>query len=173
MRIWAVILIVFLAAGCAQLDRLPAVPAEGTSRATVLGIPNARFMPNEIAALTALGRRINERERTYWASLGRPVPPENILALSGGGDNGAFGAGLLVGWSEKRTRPTFKVVTGISTGAITAPFAFLGSEYDSALAEIYTRIQKGQVFQRRPILAGFVSDALADSSPLQAMIARY
>jgi hypothetical protein len=173
MRTWAVIVIVFFAAGCAQLGRLPAVPAEATSRATVLGIANARFFPNEIAALAALGRRINERERTYWASLGRPVPLENILALSGGGDNGAFGAGLLVGWSEKGTRPTFKVVTGISTGALTAPFAFLGSEFDPVLAEIYTTIQQEQVFQRRPMLAGLVSDALADSSPLQVMIARY
>jgi hypothetical protein len=173
IRTWAVIVIVFFAAGCAQLGRLPAVPAEATSRATVLGIANARFFPTEIAALAALGRRINERERTYWASLGRPVPPETILALSGGGDRGAFGAGLLVGWSEKGTRPRFKVVTGISTGAITAPFAFLGSEYDPALAEIYTTIQQEQVFQRRPMLAGLVSDAFADSSPLQTMIAHY
>jgi hypothetical protein len=167
------IAVVFFVSGCAQFDRLPAVPAEATSRATVLGIASARFFPDETAAMAALGRRVNEREQAHWALLGRPVPPENILALSGGGNNGAFGAGLLVGWSEMGARPTFKVVTGISTGAITAPFAFLGSEYDPVLTKIYTTIQQDQVFQRRPVLAAFVSDALADSSPLQAMIARY
>jgi hypothetical protein len=173
MRTWTVIAVVFFVSGCAQFDRLPAVPAEATSRATVLGIASARFFPDETAAMAALGRRVNEREQAHWALLGRPVPPENILALSGGGNNGAFGAGLLVGWSEMGARPTFKVVTGISTGAITAPFAFLGSEYDPVLTKIYTTIQQDQVFQRRPVLAAFVSDALADSSPLQAMIARY
>ena len=62
------------------------------------------------------------------------------LALSGGGGDGAFGAGLLCGWSEAGTRPTFKLVTGISTGALIPPFAFLGPAYDQRLKEAYTTI---------------------------------
>jgi hypothetical protein len=159
--------------GCAQLGRLAAVSASDTSRASVLGIPNARFLPDEATAITALSRRLYDREVKYFASLNRPVPPEYILAVSGGGDNGAFGAGLLAGWSENGTRPSFKVVTGISTGALIAPFAFLGSEFDPTLAELYTTIDEKDIFQKRPMLAGVVSDALADSTPLQHMIAKY
>jgi hypothetical protein len=62
----------------------------------------------------------------------------SILALSGGGEHGAFGAGLLNGWSESGKRPTFSIVTGISTGALMAPFAFLGSAYDQRLKTLYT-----------------------------------
>jgi hypothetical protein len=160
-------------AGCAQLGRLAAVSAKDTGRASVLGISDARFLPNDAAALTALARRLYEREVKYFASLGRPVPPESILAISGGGDNGAFGAGLLVGWSESGTRPPFRVVTGISTGALAAPFAFLGPEFDPVLAEIYTTIDQRDIFQKRPILAGFASDALADTTPLKNLIAKY
>ena len=62
----------------------------------------------------------------------------NILALSGGGSNGAYGAGLLVGWTEHGDRPKFDIVTGVSTGALAAPFAFLGSEWDPQLKAAYT-----------------------------------
>jgi hypothetical protein len=62
------------------------------------------------------------------------LQPAHLLAISGGSDNGAFGAGLLVGWTKSGTRPSFKLVTGISTGALIAPFAFLGSAYDPSPA---------------------------------------
>ena len=65
--------------------------------------------------------------------------PHNYLAISGGGANGAYGAGLLYGWSETGDRPEFSMVTGISTGALSAPFAFLGSDYDEKLKEVCQR----------------------------------
>ena len=61
------------------------------------------------------------------------------LALSGGGENGAYGAGLLTGWTASGKRPEFTMVTGISTGSLIAPFAFLGSAYDQQLTDIYTK----------------------------------
>ena len=73
------------------------------------------------------------------------------MAISGGGENGAFGAGLLVGWTAAGTRPSFKVVTGISTGALTAPFAFLGSAYDDKLKAIYTTLSARDVLENRGI----------------------
>jgi predicted acylesterase/phospholipase RssA len=158
---------------CAQLDRLPAVAVADTARASVAGISEARFMASDTAALTAFGGRLYERESKYFSSLGRPIPPESLLAISGGGDNGAFGAGVLVGWSESRTRPSFKIVTGISTGALIAPLAFVGPEYDPLVAEMYTTIGQSDIFEKRPVLAGLVSDALADSTPLQNLIAKY
>ena len=70
------------------------------------------------------------------------------LLLSGGGANGAFGAGLLNGWTKTGTRPVFKIVTGVSTGALMAPFAFLGPKYDDALREFYTTTGTHNIFQR-------------------------
>jgi predicted acylesterase/phospholipase RssA len=169
-----VVFLILLAVGaCAQLGRLPAVAVADTDRATIAGISDARLMATDTAALTAFGRRLHERESKYFSSLGRPIPPEYLLAISGGGDNGAFGAGVLVGWSESRTRPAFKIVTGISTGALIAPLAFVGAEYDAQLAGMYTTIDQTDIFEKRPVLAGLVSDALADSRPLQNLIAKY
>src|SRR4029453_1071576 len=104
---------------------------------SVLGIPNARFYVDQPREMLAEAKRALQREIAFNRSLGRPLPPAKYLALSGGGDDGAFGAGLLVGWSERGDRPSFKLVTGISTGALSAPFIFLGPAYDTALAGVY------------------------------------
>jgi predicted acylesterase/phospholipase RssA len=95
--------------------------------------------------------------------------PSNVLVLSGGGMKGAFPAGLLQGWTESGTRPRFDVVTGVSVGALIAPFAFLGAEYDAALARSVS-LQPGDVYRRRPLPALAWSDSLADSEPLWRLI---
>lgn len=77
------------------------------------------------------------------------LKPANYLALSGGGTGGAFGAGVLNAWSDLGTRPTFNVVTGISTGAIISVFAYLGSEYDYLLEEFYTGVGDDQLYRVR------------------------
>ena len=99
------------------------------------------------------------------------------LALAGGGANGAFGAGFLNGWSSTQTRPVFKIVTGVSTGALMAPFAFIGADYDLALQQFYTTTSSRDIFLLGStfgllwqLMAG---EALADTRPLQAMIARH
>ncbi len=100
----------------------------------------------------------------------------SFLALSGGGAKGAFGAGFLNGWTDSGTRPSFKIVTGISTGALIAPLAFLGSEYDGELAEGYTTIKTKDIlnvegllgFGVLPVLFG---ESYASTKPLQNMIA--
>ena len=102
------------------------------------------------------------------------LPPADFLAISGGGEDGAFGAGLLVGWSAAGTRPRFKGVTGISTGALTAPFAFLGPAYDSKLREVYTTIAGKDILRSNGLLdAVFFNDSLADTAPLRRTVARY
>ncbi|MBS0263518.1 MAG: patatin-like phospholipase family protein [Planctomycetes bacterium] len=95
---------------------------------------------------------------------------EHVLVLSGGGMNGAFPAGLLKGWSESGTRPKFDVVTGISTGALIAPYAFLGPECDADLERAYTTVKPGEIFRPRFLLSLPWSDALADSEPLRHRI---
>jgi predicted acylesterase/phospholipase RssA len=157
---------------CADRDRLSAVPATATERASIAGIPDARIFVTDSAAFVTVLQKLRERETRYYASIGRPLPAENVLALSGGGDNGAFGAGLLVGLSESGTRPPFKAVTGISAGALIAPFAFLGPDYDPILKKI-TTIEQRDVFIKRPFLAAIVSDAVSDTTPLKRLIATY
>lgn len=166
-----------LVAGCSSLERLPAVPQAETKQATFLNLDNARFVVDEALPKLMIEelRRAYERELAYYRSIGRtgPLPPVNYLAISGGGDNGAFGAGLLVGWSENGTRPIFKGVTGISTGALTAPFAFLGSEYDASLAEVYTKTDLNDVLTKRSVLAAVANDAMTDTAPLYQMISSF
>lgn len=94
------------------------------------------------------------------------------LALSGGGSGGAFGAGFLTGWTEAGTRPEFDVVSGVSTGALIAPFAFLGSSYDVALAELYTSGIATTLVRPRPISA-LLGTAVSDDSALRQLVEHY
>lgn len=97
----------------------------------------------------------------------------NYLAVSGGGSDGAFGAGLLNGWTEAGTRPRFKIVTGVSTGALIAPFAFLGSDYDDELKASYTTVDSSKIFAVRGILPLLWSEAIASTEPLEELIGTY
>ncbi len=97
-------------------------------------------------------------------------PAHNVLVLSGGGKYGAYSAGVLAGWSAAGTRPTFDVVTGISTGALIAPLAFLGPRYDSLLERGYTTVRTKDIYRERTYLSVLFSDALADSGPLRRRI---
>ena len=97
-----------------------------------------------------------------------------LLAISGGGANGAFGAGFLNGWTATGKRPVFKIVTGVSTGALMAPFAFLGPDHDATLREFYTTTRSENIFVRGSMLRRLLSgESLADTGPLQSIIARH
>jgi hypothetical protein len=110
--------------------------------------------------------------RKLERKLGRAL---NLLSLSGGGQNGAFGAGLLNGWSESGQRPQFDMVGGVSTGALLATHALLGTPADDAqLREMYTQITKKNVHAERGIFSlALGADSLSDTAPLQALIAKY
>jgi predicted acylesterase/phospholipase RssA len=94
----------------------------------------------------------------------------SMLALSGGGEHGAFGAGLLDGWSESGQRPTFDVVTGVSTGALMSPFAFLGTAYDDRLKAVYTQMSFHNVLSGNPVF-GLFGEGLYSTVPLQRIVA--
>jgi hypothetical protein len=180
-RLLTVALAIGLAAiaACSHPTRGPAVPRADTARAMPLGIPNARFYADgDTNLMIQEGMRALQREMATLRAEGKNptrtrLPPVYYLAVSGGGDNGAFGAGLLNGWSETGTRPEFKMVTGVSTGALIAPFAFLGPSYDAALREVYTSMTPESIFRARGISAALFDDAMADTSPLAAIIAKY
>jgi hypothetical protein len=162
--------------GCAALTREDAVPAATQERATVLGPSDARSWAGRApSGFLADAQAAYQRERALWREAGHqgPLPPAEFLAISGGGEDGAFGAGLLVGWTEAGTRPVFKGVTGISTGARTAPFAFLGPAYDDKLRAVYTETKATPILRQRSYIAAVLRDAAAGTAPLRATIARY
>jgi hypothetical protein len=146
-----------------------------TEQATVLGgVPNARYFPDtQSEAMAQEAYAALDRERAQLAP-GGVLPPANFVAISGGGDDGAFGAGVLVGWTESGNRPEFKLVTGVSTGALIAPFAFLGSRYDDVLRKLYTGVRPNDIFEERSLLtAAIFDDALGDTTPLFGLISKY
>ena len=94
----------------------------------------------------------------------------NTLCLSGGGVYGAYSAGILAGWTASGERPVFDVVTGISTGALIAPYAFLGPAYDGMLKNDYTTITNDDIFKRRRFYQALTSDSVADTAPLRQRV---
>jgi predicted acylesterase/phospholipase RssA len=116
-------------------------------------------------------------EQEKAANQGKLEPALYVLALSGGGAEGAFGAGILCGWSQTGTRPRFKLVTGISTGALMAPFAFLGPVFDDKLKKVYTTISDQDIYQAFGPVRVLLSLAnikalpsLADTRPLVQLV---
>jgi hypothetical protein len=162
-----------LLAGCAGPGvRLNPLPAALETQAEIPGIPGARYWSDEKPE--GFGRWLGlpeaELRERYGGIMDRP---HNYLVISGGGEDGAFGAGLLVGWSAAGTRPEFQVVTGVSTGALIAPFAFLGPSYDRQLQEVYTRYSSADLIEVRNIFSILSGDAAADTVPLQRLLERY
>ncbi len=144
---------------------------------TVLGIQNARFWPDtQGEALVGEALRALKSERVAADTANgadRGLPPAYFLAISGGGDDGAFGAGLLCGWSDSGAMPSFKLVTGVSTGAMIAPFAFLGRSYSDRLHTMYTTIKPADISEERGLFGAIFGEALADTTPLFQLISRY
>jgi len=152
---------------CASVVRNP-VPEADYLAVAVLGAKdmrqwgdgrNVKVMPEfeSEAELESLYGGIMHREHNY-------------LVISGGGPRGAYGAGILTAWTQMDTRPEFTIVTGVSTGALTAPFAFLGSKYDDRLERVYTTLDTRQIIDTRSFFAILGGDSVVDSSPLKNLI---
>jgi Patatin-like phospholipase len=173
--VWGCIALALLLAACGATSRLESVPSGAAAKAVIPGLSGARyFVPADSDLLTAEYDRSVERELKLSGKIApRDLPAANFLALSGGADDGAFGAGLLEGWTAAGTRPQFKLVTGISTGALIAPFAFLGPSYDPELKELFTTINADSVYHQRFVLAALTDDGLADTAPLYGLISKH
>lgn len=154
--------------GCASTPQRNPLPEDFGGSARIPGIPWARTWGDEMPELLA-HRLATYRESDYAVQFPALMNRSHqYLAISGGGAEGAFGAGLLAGWTATGDRPDFEIVTGVSTGALTAPFAFLGPAYDAELKEVFTTITTRDILRKRPSSA-----ALTSNEPLLELITRY
>jgi len=159
----------YLVKGYVGIRKRQAVPEALIYKANIPGMKNIRIMVDPIKAKNA-----KLREVMYESGLTKAKFPNNkinALAISGGGANGAYGAGILCGWTEVGGRPEFDIVTGVSTGALIAPAAFLGSSYDKVIRDIYTNISDADIAKQNLIeffLQGRPS--LLDTQPLRGVL---
>ena len=160
---------------CGSLPRNP-VPAQQQRAASIPGLPEVRAWAGTPSAAMEADLALSFAQETQ-ADFPRGADGTvryAHLALSGGGANGAFGAGLLAGWTASGTRPVFKMVTGVSTGALMAPFAFIGPDHDDALRSFYTTTRSNDIFTLGSLLWQLIADeALADTRPLERLIERH
>jgi hypothetical protein len=161
--------------GCAEISPRSPVPQALAGEASVPGLAHVRFWgdqaPKDIIA--AFKRTMPSLSRLAESPPENGRPIVNYLAISSGGDDGAFAAGLLVGWTKSGRRPRFEIVTGVSAGALIAPFAFLGPSYDRELTAIWTRYDTDDLVVKQPLAALLGGSALADTQPLADLIAHY
>lgn len=158
---WAIAVCVFAVSACATVDRAPAVTLQQLERG-LIATEDPRIRANDSVRLARItedfSRRLRQSDRR-----------RAILALSGGGANGAYGAGLLVGWTERGDRPEFDIVTGVSTGALAAPYAFLGSDWDDELAGAYSGGHTEGLLSWRSF-AAFLSPGLFSPRTLESLV---
>ena len=183
-RVWSTLhyvagALLLAAASCTIIPtRAPAPEAGlGDARPYGLAVPLLRAWGDEVgqdAVDAIIGSRVAALRRVHASTLQAGLPLQRtMLALSGGGPDGAFGAGLLAGWTERGDRPRFDIVTGVSTGAIIALFAFLGPDYDEALRDIYTNYSTRDLLTPA-ILTGLLrGSALTDNAGFRRLIDKY
>ena len=146
-------------AACTSLPRTPYSAADA-STARVLDLDGLRRYTDEPVAKFRFEKEAPSSTRTY-------------LALSDGGADGAYGVGVLNGWTAAGTRPAFSVVSGVSTGGLIAPFAFLGSQYDDTLREVYTSGIAESLLDDPSIIRVLFGSGLFGNKRLRELVARY
>jgi len=158
--------VVFSASGCTHVQRACPPASVLNSEALVdLAADAEHAGGNERATMQAALKNLETDFRDEAAER-----RYNVLALSGGGSYGAYSAGVLNGWTASGQRPQFDIVSGVSTGALIATYAFLGPQYDSKLHEFYTTVSADQIYHMRHKPAVLWSESAADSAPLARLI---
>jgi len=154
-------------AGCASTDlaRIP-YTADEAAMAEIPGMSHVRFYGDTSAS-------VFDAFTSHANGLPAKTGPINYLALSGGGADGAFGAGLLKGLTETGRRPDFTIVSGVSTGALMAPFVFLGPSYDATLEDLYSSDVAAGLLKNANILNGLFGNALVENDRLGRLVARF
>ena len=163
------ILSALLISGCATPHKRNPLPETYSDIAQIPYIPYGRFWGDRVPSW--LEEKIDDiKEQIRQSESNTKDISSDYLAISGGGANGAFGAGLLLGWTSAGNRPEFRIVSGISTGAIIAPFAFLGPKYDAQLKKLYTTISTKDILEKRSLFSILTADSAADTKPLRELL---
>jgi len=163
------ILSALLLSGCATSYKRNPLPEAYGDIAQIPYIPYARFWGDKVPRW--LQEKIDDLKEEIRQNESETEDISNdYLAISGGGANGAFGAGLLLGWTRAGNRPEFRSVSGISTGAIIAPFAFLGPRYDAQLKKLYTTVSTKDILEKRSLFSILTADSASDTTPLRKML---
>ena len=175
--LWALGLavLIMILGGCSTLPRNP-TPVDQLYSAEVPNLPNVRAWAGQPspAFQTDIQESAAQEPPGLFTQGSDGKRHYSALTISGGGEYGSFAAGVLNGWSSTGERPTFKLVTGISAGALIAPFAFLGADYDEALKNFFTgELSPKAIYVFRGILPGIFGEAFADTSPLADLIAKH
>jgi predicted patatin/cPLA2 family phospholipase len=140
-------------------------------------LPRESYTASDAASSRVLNlgelRRYADEPASTWTNVNTRGGPLSYLALSGGGADGAYGAGVLNGWTAAGTRPEFSVVSGVSTGALIAPFAFLGSAYDATLRDVYTSGVAENLLNTPSIVRALFGSGLFGNTRLRELVARY
>jgi predicted acylesterase/phospholipase RssA len=160
VRPFALLAAMVVLAGCSSLPRTSYTASDAAS-SRVLDLDGLRRYADEPASMFL------ENEVRYRSGA------LSYLALSGGGADGAFGAGVLNGWTAAGIRPEFSAVSGVSTGALIAPFAFLGAAYDATLREIYTSGIAENLLNTPSIARAVFGSGLFGNTHLRELVARY
>jgi hypothetical protein len=159
--------------GCAAAPVRHPLPPSLANEAAVAGLPaNVRAWGDDAAGPLREWIELTDNELAACCS-GLMDKPHHYLVISSGGDDGAFGAGVLAGWTAAGTRPEFELVTGVSTGALIAPMAFLGSDYDDELREVYTLYSATDLVEGRGFVAALSGGAALSTAPLRRLIDHY
>jgi predicted acylesterase/phospholipase RssA len=159
VRRCAVLAVMFILAGCSSIPRT-AYTASDAASSTVLDLSDLRSYADEPAS-------------AFKPHVTLRAGPLSYLALSGGGADGAYGAGVLNGWTAAGTRPQFSVVSGVSTGALIAPFAFLGPAYDATLRDVYTSGIAESLLNTPSLVHALFGSGLFGNTHLRELVARY
>jgi hypothetical protein len=167
--------LVFLSQGCMALPVRHPLPEHLLDQVQVADLPGIRDW-GDVHSENLEQSALESIKQELAANQGKLEPEANFLALSGGGGDGAFGAGFLCGWTAAGTRPRFKLVTGISTGALIAPFAFLGPKYDAKLKEAYTTMSDKDIYTMTSVVKLVLKlgkiEAAANTKPLAELLER-
>lgn len=161
-RVLAALMSALVLSACGTVSR-DAFTAQDLGAVAPEGLADVRFSAADPVASLKFAQDVHAH------TIGRKV---NVLAISGGGSNGAYGAGVLVGWTEAGDRPDFDIVTGVSTGALTAPFAFLGKDWDRRLTEAYTSDAADRILQKRG-LDLFFAPSIFRNHALRDLVGKY
>jgi predicted acylesterase/phospholipase RssA len=166
------LLALLLVAGCTAIAPRNALPEAAAARSEPAGFHNIRYWGDETTLDAGASDPGNADAMAVSFTRNEARRQLNLLAISGGAEDGAFGAGLLAGWGDAGNRPSFDLVTGVSSGALIAPFVFLGRERDNQLREIFTLYGRKDIFTSN--VSGLLQgSALLDDTPLAQLIEKY